>query len=161
MTKWRTVGHYLLTLLKGVVIMLILLTWDLKRTRMGWTIPVTDFTSWVFLSWLLCYPALRTKYQSLYSKNGERFETYKHRALTMHRQDMGNNHVKRRWTLNGVTANPWEYTTGTTQSTDEILNPVLIFAEHLWATFLLILFGPLLAVLAGVMKVASLLRSSR
>jgi len=161
MTKWQKIWHYLLTLLKGVAIMLVLLTWDLKRTKAGWTIPVTYFTTWIFLSWLVCYPALRNKYQSLYSKNGERFETYKHRALTMHRQDIGNSHVNRRWTPNGVAANPWEYTTGTTQSTDEILNPVLIFAEHLWATFLLILFGPLLAVLAGVMKLVSLLRPSR
>jgi len=92
---------------------------------------VHTFTTWIFLSWLVCYPGLRQRYRSLYSRNGERFETYKHRALAMHHQDISDNHVKHRWTTKGVVVNPWEYTTGTTQSTDGILNPVLVFCEHL------------------------------
>jgi len=158
MTNRQIIWRYVLALLKGVFIMLVLLTWSLERTQTGWTIPVTYFTTWIFLSWFLCYPALRNKYQSLYSKNGERFETYKHRALTLHHQDKGNSHVNRRWTTKGEVVNPWEYTTGDTQSTDEILNPILIFAEHLWATFLLILFGPLLGVWAVVTGLVSRLR---
>ncbi|MCT4487899.1 hypothetical protein [Levilactobacillus parabrevis] len=158
MTNWQIIWHYVLALLKGVFIMLVLLTWSLERTQTGWTIPVTYFTAWIFLSWLLCYPALRSKYKSLYSKSGEHFETYKHRALTMHHQDKGNSHVNRRWTAKGEIVNPWEYTTGDTQSTDEVLNPVLVFAEHLWATFLLILLGPLLGVWAVVAKLVSWLR---
>lgn len=138
--------------------MLILLALNLERTQTGWTIPITSFTSWVFLSWLICYPVLRNKYQSLYSKNSGQFESYKHRALTLHHGDKRNSHVKRRWTTNGVDVNPLEYATRGTQSTDGIFNAILVFAEHLWATFLLILFGPLLAVLVVVMKLVSWLQ---
>jgi len=140
----KQIGWYLWTLLEGVVILDTLLAGALEHTRTGWKLPITGFTAWVSLSWLLGYPWLRRKYREMYSKNGEHFESYKHRAMTMHHQDMSDSHVNRRWTTNGVSANPWEYTVGETQSTDEILNPILVFAEHLWATFLLILFGPVL-----------------
>ncbi len=155
MKRSRWVYRYLGALSRGFLIMVLLLTWDIRMTKTGWYIPVTIFTTWIFLSWLVCYPGLRQRYRSLYSRNGERFETYKHRALAMHHQDISDNHVKHRWTTKGVVVNPWEYTTGTTQSTDGILNPVLVFCEHLWATFLLILFGPLLV---GYLAVTKLVR---
>lgn len=141
---------YLRDLVTGLVIMLVLLTWSIQKTQTGWFIPLTPFTGWVVLSWLLCYPWLRRRYSELYRKNGEEMSSYKTRALALHREDQRQNHHGHRWTSDGVVSNPWFYNSSNTQSTDEILNPVYIFGEHLWATFLLILVGPLLILWQGL-----------
>lgn len=146
----RLIVAYVRSLAYGFVIMLLLLTWSLQKTVHGWTIPLTPFTSWIVLSWLLCYPSLRRQNPTLYSKNGEKMASYKTRALALHQEDKRHNHRDRRWTSNGVAVNPWMYNNSNTQSTDEILNPIYVFCEHLWATFLLILFGPIIATWLGL-----------
>ncbi|AYM02092.1 hypothetical protein D8911_03460 [Levilactobacillus brevis] len=143
---------YILDLCKGFAIMIVLLTWNLQNFQGHWRIPITKFTVWVLLSWLLLYPGLRKAYHFLYSKNGSGIESYKTRSMKMHHQDIANSHKDRRWTTNGVVANPWEYNQAYTQSTDEILNPIFVFCEHLWITFLLIIFGPLIFVFRMVVK---------
>ena len=142
----KKIGRYAWTLLQGLGIMLLLLTWNLQWTAHGWRLPLTWFTAWVGLSWLLGYPFLRQHFSSLYHQNGSDMESYKNRALRLHQADIASHHTDRRWTSNGVAANPWSYGATATQTTDEILNPIYLFCAHLWATFLLILFGPVLVV---------------
>ncbi|MCH5464057.1 hypothetical protein [Levilactobacillus tujiorum] len=136
--------RYLRFLLYGVLPMGILLTWNLQNTRGKWVIPITAYTVWILCSWLLCFSWLRGKLKHLYSKNDRGMTSYKAAAMALHHRDQSMHHVDRRWTTNGVTSNPWEYLLGNTQSTDEILNPIYVFCEHLWMSLLLILFGPII-----------------
>lgn len=145
MGKRMSFTGYLVALLKGFLITCILLAFGLQRVKGQWQVPVTPYAVWIFLSWLVCYPELRRHFASLFIKNSEEMTSYKTRSLAMHQQDMQNSHRDRRWTTNGVTVNPWAFTTDTTQSTDEILNPIYVYCERLWATLLLILFGPIIS----------------
>ena len=139
----KTILKYVLDLSKGFCIMLVLLTWNLQNVEGHWQIPITWFTTWIFMSWLFLYPVLRKAYSFLYSKDAVELESYKTRSINMHHQDMANSHKDHRWTPNGVSVNPWEYTQSNTQSTDEISNPIYFLCEHLWITFILILLGPI------------------
>ncbi|MGP4115981.1 hypothetical protein ACS4N0_02280 [Levilactobacillus zymae] len=139
--------QYIWNLAKSVVIMALLLTWNLRHTAQGWQLPLGPFTIWVFVSWLAAYPWLRQWYANLYSKDDERMESYKNRALALHERDLAQHHTARKWTPSGLQANPWLYMSGNTQTTDDILNPLYVFCEHLWVTFILLLLGPIL--LAG------------
>jgi len=114
----KRVLRYLLSLVYGAVLMMILLNW---HTQNGWRTPITPYTAWVFLSWLLCYPWLRGKLGCLFLKSGK----------------------NRRMTSNGITSYPWQYAIGSTRSVGEIFSLIYIFLEHLLVSFLLILFGPL------------------
>lgn len=60
---------YLLVLIYGIVPMLVLLTWNTRNLKNGWLVPITPYTAWIFLSWLLCYPWLRGKLGFLFIKN--------------------------------------------------------------------------------------------
>lgn len=146
MLKRMPFKQYLILLAKGLFVMLLMLTWSLQQVAGRWIMPVTPITIWTFLSWLLCYPNLRAKFSDLYSKNNAGMESYKTKALKLHQQDISSNHKGYRWSSNGVATNPWAYSHDSTQSTDEILNPIFIFCEHLWITFLLILCGPIVMV---------------
>ncbi|MFC6274967.1 hypothetical protein ACFQET_05500 [Levilactobacillus tangyuanensis] len=143
---WR----YLKSLIYGLLAVMILLTSNLVHRGSHWTIDLSAFTVWVILSWLTCYPFLRRHYMRMFKKNDPDLRSFKTRALDLHQRDLNANHKDRRWTPNGVTANPWTYMSDTTQSTDEILNPIFIFVEHLWYSLLLIVFGPILMVGQGI-----------
>jgi len=73
------------------------------------------------------YLALRKHYDNLYTTNAQDMESYKNRALRLHQNDIANHHKNNRWTPNGVIENPWLFSTGTTQTTNEIVNPIFIF----------------------------------
>lgn len=113
----KRVLKYLLSLLYGVVLMMILLTWN---TTGSWKVPVTPYTTWIFLSWLLCYPWLRDKlgYLFIKSKNS-------------------------RLASKGIISYTWQYSIGSTRSVGEIFSLIYVLCEHLLISFLLILFGPL------------------
>lgn len=117
----KGVLRYLLVLLYGIVSMVVLLTWNARNLKNGWLVPITPYTVWVFLSWLLCYPWLRGKLGFLFIKNGK----------------------NKRLTSNGIYAYPFQYTLGSTRSVGEIFRLNYVLCEHLLISFLLILFGPL------------------
>lgn len=144
------ITRYIQALLQGVVVLAVLLSWNLHRTALGWLPAPTPYTAWILLSWSLGYPALRWHFSGLFRSNDASMESYKNRALRLHQDDMASHHRRGRWTVSGVSANPWAYGAGTTQTTDEIVNPLFILCEHLWATLLLILFGPLIGLVLGL-----------
>lgn len=111
--------RYLMSLLYGVVLMMILLTWNATSGWM-WKVSVTPYTAWIFLSWLLCYPWLRGKLGYLFIKN-------KNSGLIS----------------KGITSYPWQYALGSTRSVGEIFSLIYVLCEHLLISFLLILSGPL------------------
>lgn len=144
--KRGMIGGYLKGLLKGSLALLILLTWGLEHKQTGWSLTLTPLSYWAIGSWLVGYPGLRHRYAGLFGKDDESFVSYKKRALTLHHQDIASGHRGRRWTTNGVAVNPWAYTQSNMQSTDEILNPIYLWCEHLWLSLLLIVAGPLLII---------------
>lgn len=117
----KSVLRYLLVLSYGIVVMLVLLTWNTRNLKNGRLVPITPYTTWVFLSWLLCYPWLRGKLGFLFIKNNK----------------------NRKLTSNDISLYPSQYTTGSTRSIGEIFSLTYVLAEHLLISFLLILFGPL------------------
>lgn len=131
--------------------MLILLLSNLRKVGSKWVLPLSLFTCWVLMSWLL-FPILRKRFSRLYIKANDSLRSYKTSSLDRHHQDMQGNHKNRKWTANGVTVNPWEYSLGNTQSTDDILNPIYVFCEHLFISTLLIGFGPFILVICMVVK---------
>lgn len=138
------IRRYLQQVLRGSLVVVLFLVGLLSRTPHGWTLAWTPWTFWVVISWLGCYPVLRTWHPELYSRKDPDMTSFKARALALHHQDLANAHQGHRWTLNGVSSNPWEYSQGRTQSTDDIVNPLYRFCAHLWMSVLLILLGPVL-----------------
>lgn len=112
--------RYLVVLLYGVLALVILLTWNIQNTKNSWLVPITPYTVWILLSWLLGYPWLRGRLGDLFLKDN------------------------RKATSTGITARPWQYAIGSTRSIGEIFSFIYIFCEHLLMSLLLILFGPLL-----------------
>jgi len=148
MKKFRL---YLSDLIRGILAMSILLLSNLRKVETTWVFPLSALTCWVLISWLL-FPIMRRRFSKLYIKNDGSMSSYKTNALDAHHQDIQQNHKNRRWTSNGVTVNPWEYNFGNTQSTDDILNPLYIFCEHLFVSVLLIMFGPFILIIYGVVN---------
>lgn len=138
------VKHYLWQIMQGSLVVIIFLVGLLSRTPHGWELSWTPWTFWVVVSWLGCYPVLRTHHPELYGQSNQDMTSFKTRALALHHQDLANAHRDHRWTSNGVSSNPWEYSLGRTQSTDDIVNPLYRFCMHLWMSSLLILLGPFL-----------------
>lgn len=132
----KSVLRYLLFLLYGAFLMIILLTWNTQHTKNGWLVPITPYTVWIFLSWLLCYPWLRGKLGYLFIRRGK----------------------NRTSTSNGIPAYPWYYAIGTTRSIGEVFSLIYIFCEHLLISFLLILFGPLVT---GTLLLVTLFSKSK
>ncbi|QEA31609.1 hypothetical protein [Secundilactobacillus malefermentans] len=151
------IKQYFIYLLKGIFIMLILQTWSLQKVNNSWVMPITPVTIWNFLSWLLCYPILRKRFAVLFSKDDAGMESYKNKALKLHQQDISNNHKHRQWTSDGVVVNPWAFQYLGTQTTDEIVNPIFVFFEHLWISFLLIILGPIFIVSLMFIKITKYL----
>lgn len=139
--RWLTYGR---NLWHGTLATGIWLAFNLQKVAGHWTIPPSKFVGWILFSWLVCYPLLRSTYSSWTSRDDKDLVSYKKRAMVLHQQDVADSHQNRRWTTKGVATNPWLYTYRSTQVTDEIVNPVFIWCEHLWLTFLLILCGPLI-----------------
>lgn len=117
----KSVLKYLLVLSYGIVVVLVLLTWNTRNLKNGWLVPITPYTTWVFLSWLLCYPWLRGKLGFLFVKNNK----------------------SSKLTSNDISLYPLQYTMGSTRSIGEIFSLTYVLAEHLLISFLLVLFGPL------------------
>ncbi|WP_341778578.1 hypothetical protein [Levilactobacillus sp. HBUAS70063] len=116
----KNVLRYLAVLLYGVLALVILLTWNIQNTKNSWLVPITPYTVWLLLSWLLGYPWLRGRLGYLFLKDN------------------------RKATSTGITVRPWQYAIGSTRSIGEIFSLIYIFCEHLLISLLLILFGPLL-----------------
>lgn len=116
----KNVLRYLVVLLYGVLALVILLTWNIQNTKNSWLVPITPYTVWLLLSWLLGYPWLRGRLGSLFLKDN------------------------RKATSTGITVRPWQYAIGSTRSIGEIFSLSYIFCEHLLMSLLLILVGPLL-----------------
>lgn len=144
-------GLYLSDLSRGMLAAVILLLSNLRKVENNWELPLSGFTCWVLLSWLL-FPILKRRLAKLYLQANDSLRSYKTSSLDRHHQDMQRNHKNRKWTANGVTVNPWEYSLGNTQSTDDILNPIYIFCEHLVISVLLVGLGPFILAIYMVVK---------
>ncbi|WP_024746662.1 hypothetical protein [Levilactobacillus namurensis] len=147
----RRLRRYLVNLIRGTLALLLIFLWNIRRDGSHWVIPVTFFTGWLIISWLL-FPVLRERFSKLYVKNDTGMTSYKTAALAAHQDDMRQSHKDRRWTSNGVTVNPWAYQSGNTQSTDDILNPIYLFCEHLLISVVFMLLGPVILVVSILVK---------
>ncbi len=100
-------------------------------------------------------PFFRLKHQSWFISDGEPVVSYKQKALDLHHQDLAQNHKDRKWTSNGVSTNPYEYTSVDTMSHDNMSEWLYSVAKSVIMSILFIFFGPIFIAIGIYVKYKS------
>ncbi|KRL39009.1 hypothetical protein [Liquorilactobacillus uvarum] len=102
-----------------------------------------EFYNIYFFITLILLPFFRITHMSWFKSSDDQFVTYKQRALDMHQQDIAQNHKNRKWSSNGVSVNPWEYTTTTTLTYGNSAGWGYSLAKSLFMSTVFIIFAPI------------------
>ncbi|WP_230913618.1 hypothetical protein [Agrilactobacillus fermenti] len=101
---------------------------------------------------LMLLPFFRLQHPTWFVSKSDNFESPKKRALDLHHQDMAQHHTDRQWSSNGVSTNPWEYTTADTMTYDESINWAISIVKALFMSILFILAAPVFYLIAILIK---------
>ncbi|WAD03131.1 hypothetical protein ORR04_13450 (plasmid) [Levilactobacillus brevis] len=95
-----------------------------------------------FFTTLLILPFFRIHHNSWFKSDNSQIVTYKQKALDIHHQDRSQHHRGRRWSANGVSANPWEYTMSETATYGNAAGWGYSLFKSLVMSVLFVLFAP-------------------
>ncbi|WP_259609885.1 hypothetical protein [Lactiplantibacillus plantarum] len=96
-----------------------------------------------FFSTLLILPFFRLHYNAWFKSDNSQIVTYKQKALDIHHQDKSQHHRDRKWSTNGVSANPWEYTMSETATYGNAAGWGYSLFKSLVMSVLFVLFAPI------------------
>lgn len=92
---------------------------------------------------LFLLPAFRVIHSSWFKAKNDQIITYKQRALEAHHRDMAQSHTNRKWSVNGVSANPWEYTMSETSTYGHAAGWAYNLVKSIFISLLFIIFSPI------------------
>lgn len=161
MSRSRAVRHYLGAVISGGIALMLVYLYDggirlpYFESKSGWAmLQMTVHLSWLdgylLVNLLITLPIIRLVYSRVFSKAPVKFETYKDRALKLHHADAQANHRHRKWSANGVTANPWEYTHATTQSYEGLSDSLFNLVKNLFLNGIMLFLGPFFLLSLGI-----------
>ena len=102
---------------------------------------------------LFLLPAFRLTHPSWFKTKSDQIITYKQRALEAHHRDIAQSHTNRKWTVNGVSANPWEYTMSETSTYGNVAGWGYNLLKNLFISLLFIIFSPAFYIIARKKRV--------
>lgn len=161
MTRSQSVRHYLGAVMSGGIALGWVYLYDggirlpYFESKSGWAmLQMTVHLSWLdgylLVNLLITLPIIRLVYSWVFSKAPVKFETYKDRALKLHHADAQANHHNRKWSANGVTTNPWEYTHATTQSYEGLSDSLFNLFKNLLLNGVMLFWGPVFLLGLGI-----------
>lgn len=146
-TTSKIIGYFIV----GLLSLLIILFYRKDFSLYPWNYNFQLYDLYFGVN-LFLLPAFRLTHPSWFKARNDQIITYKQRALEAHHRDMAQSHTNRKWSVNGVSANPWEYTMSETSTYGNAAGWGYSLGKSLLISLLFIIFSPVFYIISQIKR---------